>query len=162
RPTRLPEDTVQPALERPVPVFESRPPPSPDGRAVSMFTKPVSIIVSTHDSLVLTRLCLESLLANTDYPSYEVVVIDNASGDGTPDYLRQLARLHEHVRVVLNEDNVGFPRACNQGLALANGDLLVLLNNDTMVPPGWLMSLARMLDDPGVNKAKPVTNRIAN
>ena len=162
RPTRLSEETLKAVLERPVPVFESRLPPPADGRAVSMFTKPVSIVVSTHNNLALTRLCLESLLANTDYPSYEVVVIDNASDDGTPDYLRQLAGLHEHVRVVLNEENAGFPRACNQGLALANGGLLVLLNNDTMVPPGWLMSLVRVLEDPGVGAAGPVTNRIAN
>jgi GT2 family glycosyltransferase len=162
RPTRLPHETVQSILGRPVPVFESRLPPPADGRPVSMFTKPASIVVSTHNNLVLTRLCLESLLANTDYPSYEVVIVDNASDDGTPDYLRQLAKLHRHVRVVVNEENMGFPRACNQGLALANGELLVLLNNDTMVPPGWLMSLVRVLDDPEVGAAGPVTNRIAN
>jgi glycosyltransferase involved in cell wall biosynthesis len=63
---------------------------------------------------------------------------------------------------VLNPQNAGFARACNQGLAIARGNLLVLLNNDALVPPGWLSQLRIALADPSVGLAGPVTNRIGN
>jgi GT2 family glycosyltransferase len=105
---------------------------------------------------------VESVLANTEYPTYEIIVVDNGSTDSTPAYLRSLMRRHSHVRAVLNADNLGFARANNQGLALATGDILVLLNNDTLVPHGWLTRLVRHLEDLNVGLIGPVTNRIGN
>jgi GT2 family glycosyltransferase len=132
--------------------------PFPDAR----LGEPIaSIIVVTRDNLALTRLCLESVLASTD-AAYEVVVVDNDSNDGTGSYLLTLARRAAHVRVLLNATNAGFPAACNQGLTVARGDVLVLLNNDTIVTPGWLGGLVARLDDPEVGLVGPVTNRIGN
>src|SRR5437868_3656796 len=50
----------------------------------------VSIVVLTHNGLAFTKLCLESIVANTDYHDYEMVIVDNASNDGTPVYLHEL------------------------------------------------------------------------
>ncbi len=66
------------------------------------------------------------------------------------------------MRLVLNPGNAGFARACNQGLALADGDMLVLLNDDTLVTPGWLPRLIAPLRDPAIGLAGAVTNRIGN
>jgi GT2 family glycosyltransferase len=118
--------------------------------------------VVTYDNLVLTRMCLESVLANTESPGYEVVAVDNASGDGTREYLLELAQLNPHVRLVLNSSNVGFARACNQALTIARGDVFVLLDSDTLVLPGWLAKLAEALGDKSVGVAGPVTNRMGN
>jgi hypothetical protein len=63
---------------------------------------------------------------------------------------------------VFNEDNRGFACANNQGMALAGGDILILLNNDTMPPRGWLARLVRHLDDPAIGLVGPVTNRTGN
>jgi GT2 family glycosyltransferase len=120
-----------------------------------------SVVIVTFNSLVFTKLCLESVLSNTD-PGYELIVVDNRSTDGTVEYLRELAREHSHVTVVFNESNRGFAPANNQGLARATGRVLVLLNNDTIVPPGWLAGLSRTLDDPAIGLAGPVTNRASN
>ena len=60
-----------------------------------------------------------------------------------------LAAANPRVRLVLNPQNGGFARACNQGLAMAQGDVLVLLNDDTLVPPGWLPRLVAPLADAG-------------
>src|SRR5262249_28067577 len=121
-----------------------------------------SIVVVTHNQLAFTRLCLESLLANTDGPDYEVIVVDNASTDGTADYLRGLAERRPAVRVVPNDANRGFAAATNQGLAMAAGGVLVLLNNDTVVSRGWLAGLVRHLSDRDVGMVGPVTNRTGN
>jgi GT2 family glycosyltransferase len=122
----------------------------------------VSIVVITRDNLVLSKLCLESVLANTNYPDYELIVVDNGSGDELCSYLDQLAGRHPFIRVVHNETNRGFTVANNQGLSRATGDRFVLLNNDTIVPGGWLRRLVRHLDDPQVGAVGPVTNRIGN
>jgi GT2 family glycosyltransferase len=105
---------------------------------------------------------VESVLECTEYPGYELIVVDNASSDGTPAYLRKLADLNPHVRVVLNDRNGGFARACNQGLAIARGDVLVLLNDDTLVTPGWLPRLIAPLSEPAIGLCGAVTNRIGN
>ena len=158
RPMRLPDDTVQTVLSTPV--------------SDSLITKTdsslknryrcASIIVVTYNNLVFTKLCLESLLANTDYPNYEVIIVDNGSHDGTVDYLRGVMKHQPHVHAIFNDRNLGFAPANNQGLAIARGDILVLLNNDTIVPPGWLMSLVKHLEDQSIGLLGPVTNRIGN
>jgi GT2 family glycosyltransferase len=151
RPTRLDESTVSTVLETPAPDVRAPPGPAPQA----------SVVVVTRDNLVFARLCLESLLAATD-GSYEVIAVDNGSTDGTREYLSRLSASGAPVRTLLNDSNRGFAPACNQGLRLARGDVLVLLNDDTIVTPGWLRRLAGHLDDPEVGMVGPTTNRIGN
>jgi GT2 family glycosyltransferase len=121
-----------------------------------------SVVVLTHDNLAFTRMCLASVLENTDYPNYELIVVDNASSDGTVEELQRLAASIPNVKIVLNEHNVGFGPGNNQGLAAATGEILVLLNNDTVVPRGWLTRLARHLDDATIGLIGAATNRSCN
>ena len=121
-----------------------------------------TVVVVTIDNLAFTKLCLASLLANTEYPNLEILVVDNGSADGTPEFLRNLEKRHLAVRAILNRENRGFGPANNQALADATGDLFVLLNNDTMVPPGWLSRLGLRLDDPALGLVGPATNRTCN
>src|SRR5262245_44827293 len=115
-PIRLEDATVAAVIERPVPEFSlSRDPAAPL----------VSIVVVSFDNLLFTRMCLESLLANTDYANYEMLVVDNASTDGTPEYLHRLAACHSHVRLILNRVNQGFAAANNQALRIATGEFLI-------------------------------------
>jgi glycosyltransferase involved in cell wall biosynthesis len=111
--------------------------------------------------LDFSRLCLESVLRNTRQP-YELILIDNASTDGTTDYLRSLASRAGPVRVkvVINAVNRGFPAGCNQGLAEATGDYVLFLNNDIIVSAGWidpLVAIAARYAD-GKSLVGPVTN----
>lgn len=123
----------------------------------------VSIIVVTYNNLDLTTLCLASIDLNTTGVRYEIIIVDNASSDGTPEYLRNFAKDRENVRLVLNEDNLGFSKANNQGLLIAEGDYLVVLNNDTIVTRGWASSLIRHCrKDPTIGLIGPVTNNIGN
>jgi GT2 family glycosyltransferase len=125
-------------------------------------TPRASVIVVTYNNLALTRLCLESLFRNTEHLNCEVIVVDNHSTDGTPEYLRLAAQQQKRLKIILNQENRGFSRANNQGIAISTGEHLILLNNDTIVPPGWLNRLVRHLEDPDVGLVGPVTNNIGN
>jgi GT2 family glycosyltransferase/glycosyltransferase involved in cell wall biosynthesis len=120
----------------------------------------VSVIIVSYNNLALTRACLDSVLGQSMHPHLEVIVIDNASVDGSAEWLAELS--DKRVRVLLNEHNAGFAAANNQGLQIATGAYLVLLNNDTVVPRGWLPRLLRQLDDPQVGLAVAVTNFSGN
>jgi GT2 family glycosyltransferase len=125
-------------------------------------TVDVSVVVVCHGELELTRLCLASLLADTGAPSFEVLVVDNASPDGTAEDVAALASSDHRVRLLPQSGNLGFAAGVNAGLAQARGAVLVLLNNDTVVPPGTLAGLVRHLQDPEVGAVGPVTNRCGN
>ncbi|TMK58976.1 MAG: glycosyltransferase family 2 protein [Actinobacteria bacterium] len=103
----------------------------------------ISIVIPVHGRAHLTERCLDLMLSDLD-ERCEVVVVDDASPDGTPDLL---ARYADRVRVVRLEENAGFAVACNRGAEAAAGESLVFLNNDTEPRPGWLESLRRYADD---------------
>jgi hypothetical protein len=97
-----------------------------------------SIIVPGWNQLEFTKQCVAALKEHTR-PSWELIVIDNGSTDETAIYLegaRDMAAVP--VTVVTNATNLGLPAAINQGLQLARGEYLVLLNNDVVVTDGWL------------------------
>lgn len=123
----------------------------------------VSVIVVTYNNLDFTRACLSSLELHTGHTPLEIIVVDNASADGSPAFLQEWVSGASNRKLILNDDNRGFAAANNQGLAVASGDYLVLLNNDTYVTPGWIRTLFKHLQrDPGIGLIGPVTNNIGN
>ena len=147
KPLRLPRRTRTRALARPLPAVYARRSPT------------ASVIIPVLDNLACTRLALESVLANTASEAYELVVVDNGSAKGTREYLEALAARNRHVRAIRNDRNEGFAAACNRGLEAAVGEILVLLNNDTIVPPGWLPGLRAHVHEPDNGIVGAVTNR---
>jgi GT2 family glycosyltransferase len=122
----------------------------------------VSIVIVTCNGIVFSRLCLESLLNAEPSPPFEVIVIDNASTDGTASYLSDLTQRDRRVRVDVNGRNAGFGAATNQGVAMARGNIVVLLNNDTVPVEGWLTRLTWHLRDERIGVVGAVTNRAGN
>jgi len=124
---------------------------------------PVSVIVLCYNNLAFTTACLESLIEFSDYPDLEILCVDNASTDGTPDYLQGLAERHGFVRTIRNETNLGFAGGNNVGIRAANGEYIILLNNDTYVTRGWARDLIRpMQRDPTLGMTGPLTNMSGN
>lgn len=121
-----------------------------------------SIIIVTYNNLALNKLCLESVFRNTAYTHFEIIVVDNASTDETQDYLRRAAAERENLHIILNNENRGFASANNQGIRRSTGRYIVLLNNDTVVPTGWLSRLIHHLQDSTVGLVGPVTNFAGN
>ena len=129
-------------------------PPTPTGPPSCGLT---SIVILTHNQLSYTRECLDSIRAHTEQP-YELIVVDNASTDGTVDYLSSLP----DVKLIRNSENRGFPAGCNQGIRAASGSQILLLNNDTVVPAGWLGRLLdRLQSDPRIGLVGPCSNRVS-
>ncbi|MGO4110704.1 glycosyltransferase family 2 protein [Paenibacillus sp. YAF4_2] len=114
-----------------------------------------SIILVTRGGLDYTRSCIESIRRHIAAGSYELILVDNGSDDGTAAWAKEEPNIH----VIENSYNAGFPKGCNQGAAAASGELILLLNNDTLVTPGWLDGLKRgLFSDSSVGAAGPVTN----
>jgi GT2 family glycosyltransferase len=116
-----------------------------------------AVVIPVMDNLALTRLCLESMLADRRVRDLEIVVVDNGSVDGTAAYLEQLSRRLHNLRVITEERNLGYAAAINRGVAASAADVVVLCNNDVVVTPGWVDGLLAHLA-PGVGLVAPVTD----
>lgn len=104
-----------------------------------------SIIIPLFNKAEYTLQCIEGVAKNTgDSISYEVILVDNGSTDGTRGLLQGLSG---DVQIIRNDANLGFARACNQGAQAANGKYLVFLNNDTLPQPGWLEALVKGVEE---------------
>ncbi len=111
----------------------------------------MSIVVVTHGAWPWAERALTAAGAHTDVP-HEIIVVDNASPDGTT------ARIRERfpdVQLLANDTNAGFGAANNQAAAIARGEVLALLNSDAVVPAGWIQPLLAALRRPGVGAVVP-------
>lgn len=104
----------------------------------------LSIVIVSKNTVSLLNDCLESLASSSNTLQMEVWVVDNASTDGS---VQMVQTEYPQVRLIANEDNVGFAHANNQALVQARGRYCLLLNPDTLVPVGALDKLIQFMDD---------------
>lgn len=102
----------------------------------------VSVIIPVYNGIHFTLACLESIAQCPPKVSIEVIVADNQSDDRTAELLKG----RDDIRYVRNPVNLGFLRSCNRAASLARGEYVFLLNNDTIVCPGWLDELVATFD----------------
>lgn len=103
----------------------------------------ISIIIPVYNRLKFTQKCLESIFKFGSKYTFEIIVVDNASSDGTKEFLDGLS---EKVMAIHNKENLGFGKACNLGAKRATGEYLLFLNNDTIVTKNWMDVLVDELD----------------
>jgi N-acetylglucosaminyl-diphospho-decaprenol L-rhamnosyltransferase len=103
----------------------------------------VSLIIVNWNTCDLLADCLHSIERATEGLDLEIIVVDNASTDGSQTMVQQQ---FPHVCLITNVENVGFARANNQGLAMSRGRYALLLNSDTLVTPGSFQTLVRLAD----------------
>jgi GT2 family glycosyltransferase len=97
----------------------------------------VSVTIVTYNSGRFIKRCLESVLAQK-YGNKEIIVIDNASTDGTTDILEQF---EDRCRIVYNNENIGFAAAQNQAIDLSEGEWVLTLNPDVLLLPNFIQAL---------------------
>ncbi|WP_100528484.1 glycosyltransferase family 2 protein [Paenibacillus sp. GM1FR] len=103
----------------------------------------VSIIIVNFNTRQLTLDCLASVYASQTSYQYEVIVIDNASHDGSVEAIREV---YPDVQLIANQNNTGFAVANNQGMEVAKGRYILLLNSDTVVQPDTLHTMIYFMD----------------
>ena len=96
-----------------------------------------SIIILSCNTKEYTQRCIQSIRTYTEPGTYEIIVVENGSRDGSVNWL--LAQ--PDIRMIANDENVGFPKGCNQGMRIAGGTEMLLLNSDVIVTPRWLEQL---------------------
>jgi GT2 family glycosyltransferase len=107
----------------------------------------LSIVIVNFNTKRLTLDCLESVFHYLDKKlSFEVIVVDNASHDGSPDAFREFSRLRPNVRVIESETNLGFAKANNVGIRAATGVQVLLLNSDAYLIDDSIISAIRYLE----------------
>jgi GT2 family glycosyltransferase len=97
----------------------------------------VTVVIPVYGKLAWTLACLRSIAAHPPATPVEVMVVDDASSDGSPEILACV----QGLRLLVNPENIGFIGSCNRAAADAKGPFLLFLNNDTQVTPGWLDTL---------------------
>jgi len=121
-------------------------PGPPAGAAGPDMAPPVTVIILNYNGRELLERCLAAVVSQT-YPHYRVLLVDNASHDGSVAFVRE--RFTE-VQILETGSNLGYAGGNNAGVAAAETDYVVLLNNDTVVAPGWLAALVRAAEPHGV------------
>jgi len=97
----------------------------------------VSVVIVNHNLKGMLIRCLESVL-RTRYPSFEILVVDNASSDGSVESIARKFRDATNLKVLANFNNLGYARGNNLGIAASSGKYVAILNNDTIVDADWL------------------------
>ena len=122
----------------------------------------VDIIVPVHNSIHITRRCLEHVIARTQWP-YHVYIVDDASDAFTHQILADFAARHAaRVTLITNQRNKGFAASVNRGIRAGNGEYVCLLNSDVFVTDLWLSKMILALKaDPRHQIVCPVTNNTA-
>ena len=124
-----------------------------------------SIIVLTYNNLFSCTIpCIESIVKYTNLNKNELIIIDNFSTDETRDWLKTIQKqsVSKNIKVILNDENLGYASGNNVGIRLAKGQNVVLLNNDTLVSDGWLEQIVAPLANSKVGLVGPITNRIGS
>lgn len=106
----------------------------------------LSIIIVNFNTKKLLKDCVDSVVKNTKNIDYEIIVVDNASTDGSFEMVAELARKFRIIKLVRNRKNLGFARANNRGLKIARGRYILLLNSDTIIKDNVLGEITSWMD----------------
>ncbi len=117
------------------------------------------IVIPVWNMKGLTERCVNSIIEHTRFP-YRIIIIDNASGKETADYLKSLRdRKDIDVLLIRNGENLGNSKAANQGMRASDAEYVCVLDNDTLVMDGWLTEMVGAAEGDGrIGIVNPLSN----
>lgn len=119
----------------------------------------IDIVVCVHNALEDVKLCLDSIRRARKTERQRLIIIDDGSHRTTAQYLEEFAGSASWVELHRNDQALGYTRAANQGLAASSGELVILLNSDTIVTDGWTEKMAdAVFSTPGAGIVGPMSN----
>jgi GT2 family glycosyltransferase/glycosyltransferase involved in cell wall biosynthesis len=115
----------------------------PENILINECTNPVvSVLIPVYGKVEFTLACLESIANTSESTEFEILVLDDRSPDNTIEEIKKI----KNVRLIENNENLGFLNSCNNGARFAKGKYIHFLNNDTVVKPGWLDNLVKTFE----------------
>jgi O-antigen biosynthesis protein len=137
-----------------------------DGRIINSYhikrkikkNKKVSIIIPFKDNYKFTYNCVKSLIENTSYTNYEILLIDNASKEIETEFMiKHFIKYHKNIRSYRYDNLFNYSSINNFGVKFSKGEYILLLNNDTLIfRPDWLYELLQHFEDPRVGAVGPM------
>ncbi|MBR6099179.1 glycosyltransferase family 2 protein [bacterium] len=119
----------------------------------------VSVIIPIYNALDDVKLCLDSVVNNFNFELGDVLFINDCSNTDTTEYLGRLVSVHPNIKLLENDENLGFVKTCNKGMTLAKGDIVVLLNSDTKIPAEFCERIIKCFNfDNEIGIASPITS----
>lgn len=121
----------------------------------------VSIVIESNHPLAMLQTCITSIQLHTAFP-YEIIFVDNYINEATYTWLRRVTAAHDNCQVVSSARNDGYAKACNMGIAAAQGEYILLLGSTIRVSAGWLQGLLDCFDgDQNVGIAGPMADNVS-
>ncbi|MBQ8635858.1 glycosyltransferase [bacterium] len=119
----------------------------------------ISVVVPIYNALEDTKLLLDSLVKNFNFENNEIWLINDCSNKNTTDFLRNFVVKNSSFILIENDENLGFVKTCNKGMKLANGEIIVLLNSDTIIPSGFCECIKKCFEsDKSIGVASPISS----
>jgi len=124
----------------------------------------ISIITLTYNNLeAATKPFIESLFKYTNVDDFKLIVVDNNSTDGTVEYIKEIRNKYPNIEAIFNVENKGYSKGNNQGLRLAKGDYICLVNNDVLFTPNWLCAIIAVLQSHlEIGLVSPTVNQVGD
>ena len=129
---------------------------------IKTLTPYISIVLLCYNNWNITKKCIDSVLENSNYLFYELIIVNNNSLDETKIELDKLYKNNEKIRIINNKENYGFAMGMNIGALHASYDYIILLNNDTIVSKDWIYPLVKPLIFNNYGMGSPITNNCGN
>ncbi len=114
----------------------------------------ISVVILNYNGKDFLDTCLKSVL-DSDYDNFEVILVDNASLDSSLQSAENNFGNDKRLKIIKNKDNLLFSDGNNTGIKMAQGDIIVILNNDTEVDKKWLKEIALAMQDQNIGAAQP-------
>lgn len=119
--------------------------------------KKIDIVVPVHNAPQEVRLCFNSIKQH-HHPNQRLIIVDDGSDKSTEAYLKEFAKTNSWCKLVRNNKAGGFTKAANRGIKASSGELVIILNSDTVVTDGWAEKLADALESTGSGIVGPLSN----